>query len=122
MNGVAEIAGVGMILLQCLDSTGDELMVKLTQVLYMPGATAHIISMGELLLHHYKVTGDKSGISLTGKSNCLWFGPDPEDECGVIFGIRSIPTIRSNYITSMSKVNYDIMHQRFGHPLKDVLR
>ena len=122
MNGVAEIAGVGTILLQCLDSTGDELMVKLTQVLYMPGATAHIISMGELLLHHYKVTGDKSGISLTGKSNRLWFRPDPEDECGVIFGIRSIPTIRSSYIASVSKVNYDIMHQRFGHPSKDVLR
>ena len=121
-NGVAEIAGVGTILLQCLDSTGDELVVKLTQVLYMPGATARLISMGELLLSDYKVTGNKSGISLTGKSNCLWFGPDPEDERGVIFGIRSIPTIRSNFITSVSKVDYDIMHQRFGHPSKDVLR
>ena len=70
-NGVAEIAGVGTILLWCLDSTGDELIVKLTQVLYMPGATACLISMGELLLHDYTVTGDKSGISLTGKSNHL---------------------------------------------------
>ena len=70
----------------------------------MPGATAHLISMGELLLRDYKVTGNKSGISLTGKSNCLWFGPDPEDKHGVIFGIRS------NFIASMSKVDYDIMH------------
>ena len=121
-NGVAEIAGVGTILLWCLDSTGDELVVKLTQVLYMPGTTACLISMGELLLRDYKVTGDKSGISLTGKSNHLWFGPDPEDEDGVIFGIRSIPTIRSNFIASVSKVDYDIMHRRFGHPSKDVLR
>ena len=121
-NGVAEIAGIGTILLWCLDSTGDELVVKLTQVLYMPSTTACLISMSELLLHDYKVTGDKSGISLTGKSNHLWFRPDPEDECGVIFGIRSIPTIRSNFIASMSKVDYDIMHQRFGHPSKDVLR
>ena len=120
-NGVAEITGIGTILLGCLDSTGDELTVKLIQVLYMPGTTAHLISMGELLLHDYKVTGNKSGISLTGKSNRFWFGPDPEDEHGVIFGIRSIPTIRSNHITSMSKVDYDIMHQRFGHPSKDVL-
>ena len=72
-NGVAEITGVGTILLWCLDSTGDELVVKLTQVLYMPSATACLISMGKLLLRDYKVTGDKSGISLTGKSNCLWF-------------------------------------------------
>ena len=121
-NGVAEIAAsVGTILLQCLNSTGDELIVKLTQVLYMPSTTAHLISMGELLLCDYTVTGDKSGISLTGESNRLWFVPDPEDEHGVIFGIRSILTIRSNFITSMSKVDYDIMHQRFGHPSKDVL-
>ena len=120
-NGVAEIVGIGTILLWCLDSTGDELIVKLTQVLYMPGATAHLISMGKLLLCGYKVTGNKSEISLTSKSNRLWFRPDPEDECGVNFGIRSIPTIRSTYIASMSKVNYNIMHWIFGHPSKDVL-
>ena len=62
------------------------------------------------------------GISPTGNFNCLWFGPDPEDEHGVIFGIRSIPTIRSSYIASVSKVNYNIMHRKFGHPSKDVLR
>ena len=40
-NGVAEIAGIGMVLLRCLDhNTGDEKVVKLTQVLYMPGASA----------------------------------------------------------------------------------
>ena len=39
-NGVAEIAGFGMVLLRCLDhNTGDEKVVKLTQVLHMPGAS-----------------------------------------------------------------------------------
>ena len=75
-----------------------------------------------MLLCNYKVTGDKKGISLIGKADRLWFGADPEDEHGVIFGIRSISTIRSSYIASMSKVNYDIMHQRFGHPSKEVLQ
>ena len=122
-NGIVEIAGIGMVLLWCLDhNTGDEKVVKLTQVLHMPGATVRLISMGEMLLCIYKVAGDRKGISLIGKADQLWFGMDPEDECGVIFGIRSIPTIRSNYIASMSKVNYDIMHRRFGHPLKEVLR
>ena len=122
-NGIAEIAGIGMVLLRCLDhNTGDEKVVKLTQVLHMPGASVHLISMGEMLLCNYKVTGDKKGISLIGKADRLWFGADPEDEHGVIFGIRSISTIRSSYIASMSKVNYDIMHQRFGHPLKEVLQ
>ena len=121
-NGVAEIAGIGTVLLQCLGhNTGDEKVVKLTQVLHMPGASACLISMGEMLLHNYRVAGDKKGISLIGKANQLWFGTDPEDEHGVIFGIRSIPTIRSNYIASVSKVDYDIMHQRFGHPSKEVL-
>ncbi|KIM50028.1 hypothetical protein SCLCIDRAFT_45195, partial [Scleroderma citrinum Foug A] len=36
-NGVAEIVGIGTVLLQCLDhNTGDEKVVKLTQVLHMP--------------------------------------------------------------------------------------
>ena len=78
--------------------------------------------MGEMLLCNYRVAGDRKGISLIGKANQLWFGTDPEDEHGIIFGITSIPTIRSNYIASVSKVNYDIMHQRFGHPSKEVLR
>jgi len=88
----------------------------------MPGATACLISMGEMLQHNYRVTGDKRGISLTHKAERLWFGPDPEDNRNVIFGIRSILIIRSNYIASMSKVDYDIMHRRFGHPSKEVLR
>ena len=87
----------------------------------MPGATVHLISMGEMLLQNYRVAGDKKGISLIGKADQLWFGVDPEDEHSVIFGIRSIPTIRSNYIAFMSKVDYDILHQRFGHPSKEVL-
>ncbi|KIM57508.1 hypothetical protein SCLCIDRAFT_66004, partial [Scleroderma citrinum Foug A] len=49
-NGVAEIAGIGMVLLWCLDhNTGDEKVVKLTQVLHMPGTSACLISMGEML-------------------------------------------------------------------------
>ena len=122
-NGVAEIAGIGRVILQCLDhNTGDEKVVKLTQVLHMPSTTVQLISMGEMLLHNYRVAGDRKGISLIGKADRLWFGTDPEDEHGVIFWIRSIPTIRSNYIASVSKVNYDIMHQRFGHPSKEVLQ
>ena len=95
-SGVAEIAGIGMVLLWCLDhNTGDEKVVKLTQVLHMPDTTAHLISMGKMPLRNYRVAGDRKGISLIGKANQLWFGMDAEDECGVIFGIRSILTIRS---------------------------
>ena len=50
-NGVAEIAGIGMVLLWCLDhNTRDEKVVKLTQVFHMPGASACLISMGEMFL------------------------------------------------------------------------
>ena len=69
-NGVAEIAGIGMVLLWCLDhNTGDEKVIKLTQVLHMPGATARLISMGEMLLRNYRVAGDRKGISLIGKAD-----------------------------------------------------
>jgi len=108
-NGVALIAGIDTVLLWCLDhNSGDEKVITLTQVLHMPGATARLISMGEMLQRNYRVTGDKRGISLTHKAERLWFGPDPEDDRNVIFGIRSIPIIRSNYIASVSKVDYDM--------------
>ena len=69
-NGVAEIAGIGMVLLWCLDhNTGDEKVVKLTQLLHMPGASVCLISMGEMLLRNYRVAGDKKGISLIGKAD-----------------------------------------------------
>jgi len=68
-NGVALIAGIGTVLLRCLDhNSGDEKVVTLTQVLHMPGATACLISMGEMLQRNYKVTGNKRGINLTVKS------------------------------------------------------
>jgi len=122
-NGVALIAGIGTVLLWCLDhNSGDEKVVTLTQVLHMSGATTCLISMGKMLQCNYRVTGNKKGISLIGKTDCLWFGPDPADDCNVIFGIRSIPIIRSNYITSVSKVDYNIMHWRFEHPSKEVLQ
>ena len=122
-NDVALIAGIGTVLLWCLDhNSGDEKVITLTQVFHMPGATARLISMGEMLQHNYKVTGNKRGINLTNKAEHLWFGPDPEDNHNIIFRIRSIPIIRSNYITSVSKVNYDIMHRRFRHPSKEVLQ
>jgi len=40
-NGVALIAGIGMVLLWCLDhNSGDEKVITLTQVLHMPGCHA----------------------------------------------------------------------------------
>ena len=69
-KGVAEIAGIGMVSLWYLDhNTGDEKVVKLTQVLHMPSATACLISMGEMLLHNYRVAGDRKSISLIGKAD-----------------------------------------------------
>ena len=120
-NSKAEIVGVGTVLLRTVDRNGEEAIVTLTQVLHMPSANACLISMGEFLTSGYSIHGNKSGLQLYNSVASLWFGPDPEDLCRVTYGIRSIPTIRSNYIASVSKVNYNIMHRRFGHPLKAVL-
>src|SRR5207245_1532248 len=75
-NGVALIAGVGTVILRCLDrNTGIEKVVKLSQVLHIPDATARLISMGKMFRRNYRITGDKRGISLIGKANRLWFDP-----------------------------------------------
>ena len=121
-NSKAEIVSVGTVLLRTVDRNGEEAIVTLAQVLHMPSANAHLISMGEFLTSGYSIRGNKSGLQLYNSITSLWFGPDPEDLCRVTYGIRSIPTIRSNYIASVSKVDYNIMHRRFGHPSKAVLR
>ena len=121
-NSKAEIVGVGTVLLHTIDRNGEEAIVTLAQVLHMPSANAHLISMGKFLTSGYSIRDNKSGLQLYNSVASLWFGPDPEDLRCVTYGIRSIPTIRSNYIASVSKVDYDIMHRRFGHPSKAVLR
>ena len=121
-NSKAEIVGVGTVLLRTIDCNGEEAIVTLAQVLHMPSANTRLISMGEFLTSGYSIRGNKSGLQLYNSVTSLWFGPDPEDLCRVTYGIRSIPTIRSNYIASVSKVDYDIMHWRFGHPSKTELR
>ena len=121
-NSKTEIVGVGTVLLWTVDHNGEEAIVTLTQVLHMPSANARLISMGKFLTSGYSICGNKSGLQLYNSVASLWFGPDPEDLRHVTCGIRSIPTIRSNYIASVSKVDYDIMHRRFGHPSKAVLQ
>ena len=121
-NSKAKIVSVGTVLLRTVDRNGEEAIVTLAEVLHMPSANACLISMGEFLTSGYSVCGNKSGLQLYNSVASLWFGPDPEDLRHVTYGIRSIPTIRSNYIASVSKVDYDIMHRRFGHPSKAVLR
>ena len=121
-NSKAEIVGVGTVLLCTVNCNGEEAIVTLAQVLHMPSANARLISMGKFFTSGYSICGNKSGLQLYNSVTSLWFGPDPEDLHHVTYGIRSIPTIRSNYIASVSKVDYDIMHWRFGHPLKAVLQ
>ena len=120
-NSKAEIVSVGTVLLHTVDCNGEEAIVTLAQVLHMPSANARLISMGKFLTSGYSIHGNKSGLQLYNSVTLLWFGPDPEDLRRVTYEIRSIPTIRSNYIASVSKVDYDIMHRRFRHPSKAVL-
>ena len=121
-NSKAKIVGVDTVLLCTINCNGEEAIVTLAQVLHMPSANARLISMGEFLTSGYSIRGNKSGLQLYNSVASLWFGPDFEDLRHVTYGIRSIPTIRSNYIASMSKVDYDIMHRRFRHPSKAVLQ
>lgn len=121
-NGIAQITGLGTVLLQCVNKHGDEHVVKLSPVLHMPDITAKLISLGKLLLSDYSIRGNKSGIEVYGCGNSIWFAPDPEYNQKTLFGISSIPTIRATYTNFVSKVDYDIMHRRLGHASKEVIR
>ena len=74
----------------------------------MPSANARLISMGEFLTSGYSIRGNKSGLQLYNSVASLWFSPDPEDLCHVTYGIRSIPTIRSNYIRAFQSQIYKL--------------
>jgi len=69
------IAVIGTVLLQCLDhNSGDEKVITLTQVLHMPGTTAHLISMGEMLQHNIESLAIREALASLTKLNAYGLG------------------------------------------------
>ena len=106
----------------CGKTTSVELIVKLHKVVHMPNAIACLIFMSKLLFLGYKVNEDHNRDQpywqrqpKFGLAQILRMNMAP-----IIYGIRSIPIIRSNYITSVSNVVDDTMHQRFWHLSKEI--
>jgi hypothetical protein len=91
-------------------------------VLYIPGLSVKLLSMGSFLHDMQEVHGTVKHITfhdaLTNKPLLSVYPRSPWD---TIFWV--IPQkIKEVSVTTIYKVDYDMWHKRLGHPSKDVLK
>lgn len=115
-NGVVEITHKGIITLRPMNRQ----RIKLSPVLYMPGLTTRLISMGQLLQDGFELmTGNASAITLRKGSDLIKFLPRSRGD--TIYQIVAWLHKYLDVLKAEPGVDYNIMHRRFGHPSRRVL-
>jgi len=124
-NAVLRVEGKGAILLSHFVENRGIRTKKLTciyPVLYIPGLSVKLLSMGVFLHDKQEVHGNAKHITfhdvLTLKPQLSAYLQNPWD---TIFWVDSLE-IDTASIASIYVVNYDVWHKHLGHPSKDVLK
>ena len=121
-NGVTAVEGYGTVILNCPDNVGRT-TVRIMPVFYIPDLTSRLLSMGEFLRGGLTVRGDSRHIALHQKSGKIFLVFYPRHADDTIYCVKSLPSLEVMFISpTVYKVDYGIMHRRFAHPSRDVLR
>ena len=123
-KSILRIEGKGTILLTHFVENQGTRSVKTTRiypVLYIPGLSVKLLSMGSFLTDHQEIRGNAQCMTFydatTHKPLLSAYPQNPRD---TIFWVVPQKLIAS--IATIFKVDYDIWHKRLGHPSKDVLQ
>ena len=115
------VEGQGTVLLRHY-LNGTLVTTRIHPVLYIPAITTRLLSMGEFLQQGLRVKGNSQRITLTHKNK-------PFVQCKPLIIGQSLywldaltTTVEARFTETIYKVDYDLMHRRFGHPSKEVLR
>ena len=119
-NSSTKITGSGTVIIQLI--TGD--ILQIFPVYYVPGLHIWLLSVGTFLQTGLHCKGTASSIRiLNGFLSFLTFYP--RNEISSVCVIRSLAAQEVNLFGAMNmiyKVEFEIIHQRLGHPSKDVLQ
>jgi GAG-pre-integrase domain len=96
-------------------------------VYYLPGLTHQLMSVGHLLNDGLELRGSSSSLEFsagTSSTKRLLLQFKPHCPGQNIYWLSARLTSRHTILamSSVTTVDYDIMHRRFAHPSKDVLR
>jgi len=118
-NSSTQVKGQGTVIL--LLSTGGA--VRIHPVFYVPDLTVKLLSLGTFLRNGHQCTGTSHSIQVMKNLRpFLTFRPRSEGDS--IYVIRSLAGNEAELhsaITTIYKVDYEIIHQRMAHPSKDVI-
>ena len=111
----------------CVTRRGRKVIMtsQIYPVYHVPGLHGRLLSLGSLLQGGLSVRGNSTMISLHRKNSPLSVLEFYKlNEVHTLYFLWSTPstakTVQS--VSTVYKVDYDIMHRRFAHPSKDVLR
>ena len=120
-KAILRIEGKGSILLSHLVENQGVRTTRIYPVLYIPGLSVKLLSMGSFLQNKQEVRGTVDHITfhhaVTQKPLLSAYPQNPWD---TIYWV--VPQINKASVATIYKVDYDVWHKRLGHPSKDVLR
>lgn len=90
----------------------DNIVLVLTDVLYMEGLTCNIISVTRMLKKGFKIIGDQNSLTLTKCDTTIIEKNKFLTQNGFLFGLK---VLNSN---SLNLIGYDSLHKKLGHPGK----
>src|SRR5580692_9072835 len=100
-----------------------KLTTCLTPVMLIPNLTHRLLSLGSFLKQGMHVYGDAATISLAVKGKYLpLVHAVPHAPGEMIYWMKSKLSNTKQIHSVLPTEDYDLMHQHFGHPSKDVLR
>ena len=119
--------GVGCMFLTTSATSGtkSEKLICLYPVFYVPGINHRFLSVGTLLNQGLMLRGSSSHLEFRShKSNQLEIVCKPHELGQTIYWLSAKLASADSLLAKslICSVDYDIMHHRFGHPSKDVLR
>jgi transposase InsO family protein len=124
-KAVLRVEGQGSILLSHFVENKGTRVVKTTRiypVLYIPGLSVKLLSVGSFLHNKQEIHGNARCISfhdeMTLKPLLSAYPQNPMDT--IFWVVPQEINVASN--ATIYKVDYDIWHKRLGHPSKDVLK
>lgn len=90
----------------------ENIVLVLTEVLYMEGLTCNIISVTRMLKKGFKINGDQNYLTLTKSYMTITAKNKFLTKNGFLFGLK----VQNSNLLNM--IGYDSLHQKLGHPDK----
>jgi len=117
------VEGSGMVLIQHVfhyKGKSHKELLRLQEVLYIPGVIAHFTSLVCLLKEGLRVYGDAAGMNLFTRENdkVPLMCAEPWDSEMLFWLKAEQPSL--NGVESVFTTDYDLLHRRRGHPSKDM--